>query len=148
MLSEKGTSSKYEWRGVYMSKYRIILDGKTYEMEIERIDGQNPVKQKPETKPVAEAIQVPTATTQIKTSNAVPTQAAGESAVRSPMPGTIIRVNVAPGDTVKKGQSVLVLEAMKMENDIAAPKDGKITALHVAQGDTVQGGSVLFEIVE
>ena len=68
--------------------------------------------------------------------------------VTSPMPGTITRVNLTVGDTVKEGQSVLILEAMKMENDIVAPRNGKITAFHVKQGDSVQGGTVLFDLGE
>ena len=129
-----------------MSKYRIILDGKTYEMEIERIDGQEAAKQAAKTK--QEVKQTPDASVQMKHASVSAPEAPGANTVKSPMPGTIVRVNASTGDTVKQGQSVLVLEAMKMENDIAAPKDGKITALYVSQGDTVQGGSVLFEIGE
>ena len=119
-----------------MSKYRIKLDGKVYELEIERMDGAAP---QPAAKPAPAAAPAPQLA-----AREVP--AAAGNAVKSPMPGTILRVNAAAGDAVKKGQSVLVLEAMKMENDIAAPRDGKLAALYVARGDTVQGGAPLFEI--
>lgn len=134
-----------------MSKYKITLDGKTYEMEIERIDGNASVSSQPKAAPVSAPAPVK-ASAPVKA--AAPTAASpaaaqtGGNAVVSPMPGTIIKLLAAAGDTVKKGQAVLVLEAMKMENEIAAPKDGKIAALHVAQGDAVQGGAALFEIAE
>lgn len=131
-----------------MGKYRIILDGKTYEMEIERIDGERTIQQKTETKASPETRQAPPVPVQTTLAASALVQPSGGNTIKSPMPGTIVRVNAAAGDAVKQGQSVLVLEAMKMENDIAAPKDGTITALFVSQGDTVQGGSVLFEIGE
>ena len=109
-----------------MSKYRITLNGKVYEMEVERIDGAAPAKTEAPAAPAPAAISA--------------------SAVVSPMPGTVLKVMADEGETVKAGQPVLVLEAMKMENEITAPKDGQIAALHVKQGDAVQGGAVLFEI--
>ncbi len=125
-----------------MSKYRIKLDGKVYELEIERVDGGGqaavPARAPKPAEPAVKPVQAAPA--------AEKAPEASESAVKSPMPGTILRVNAAAGDAVKKGQSVLVLEAMKMENDIAAPRDGKLTAMYVAKGDTVQGGAPLFEI--
>ena len=66
--------------------------------------------------------------------------------VEAPMPGTILSVNVANGAAVKKGDVLLVLEAMKMENEIMAPKDGKITSVNVAKGATVNSGDLLFTI--
>ena len=125
-----------------MSKYRITLDGKTYEMEIELMDGSVPAAAP---KAAAPAVAVPAPAAPAAAAPAAPAVSAG-SAVVSPMPGTILRVNVSLGDTVKKDQPVLVLEAMKMENEIVAPKDGAVTALHVSQGDAVQGGAPLFEI--
>ena len=62
------------------------------------------------------------------------------------MPGTILRVNKADGDSVKAGDVVLVLEAMKMENEITAPVDGVIASLSLAAGSTVAGGDMLFEV--
>ena len=62
------------------------------------------------------------------------------------MPGTILKVEKAEGETVKVGDVVLILEAMKMENEIRAPRDGAVASLKLAAGDTVAGGDVLFEI--
>ncbi len=131
-----------------MSKYRITLDGKTYEMEIELVNGSAPVaapkKETAPAKAAAPAVQAAPA----KAAPAAASQPAAAGAVASPMPGTILKVNVAQGDTVQQGQAILILEAMKMENEISAPKAGKITALYVKQGDSVQGGDALFEIGE
>ncbi len=124
-----------------MSKYRITLDGKVYEMEIERVDGQaEEVRKAPV--PAQETRPAPAPETR-----PAPSADAGQSpAVRSPMPGTVLRMNLAKGDRVKKGQPVLVLEAMKMENEIVAHGDGVLCEVYVSAGDTVQGGAPLFEI--
>lgn len=133
-----------------MSKYRIKLDGKTYEMEIERIDNGENLQPKAVAAVKPAAPQAPAVSTQIPSAVhvAAATPNASGNTITSPMPGTIVRINATVGDAVAKGQSVLVLEAMKMENDILSPGDGKITAMNVSQGDTVQGGSILFEIGE
>ena len=70
---------------------------------------------------------------------------AGES-ITSPMPGNILAVNVAAGDMVKKGQVLMVLEAMKMENEIMAPQDGKVISVAVAKGAAVESGALLCTI--
>ena len=131
-----------------MSKYRIKLDGKVYEMEIERIDDDqipSSNKQSLNSEPLR------TGATQEKQPRPAPTvgtEHMSSNTVTSPMPGTITKVNLNAGDTVKKGQSVLILEAMKMENDIVAPRDGKIASFYVTQGDSVQGGTKLFDLDE
>ena len=67
----------------------------------------------------------------------------GKSGVKSPLPGVILDIKVNVGDTVKKGQTIIILEAMKMENNINADKDGKITAINVNKGDSVLEGNDL-----
>ena len=67
----------------------------------------------------------------------------GKSGVKSPLPGVILDIKVNVGDTVKKGQTIIILEAMKMENNINADKDGKITAINVSKGDSVLEGNDL-----
>lgn len=132
-----------------MSKYRIVLNGTTYEMEVEKIDGNaaaKAAKETPDSKP-ALAVETVKATSAVA-KPAASVSAAGGSVVKSPMPGTILKVYAAEGETVKNGQSVLVLEAMKMENEIVSPRDGKVTALYVEQGQSVQGNDALFEIGE
>ncbi len=88
----------------------------------------------PEEKPAAPAPQ------------SQPKRAAGGREVIAPLPGLIREVLVAEGDQVKKGQKIMVLEAMKMENEINADSDGTITSLLVAKGDSVQGGDPLATI--
>ena len=64
----------------------------------------------------------------------------------SPMHGTILQVEVKPGDRVERGEQVAVLEAMKMETRVAAPRDGEVTAVHVEAGQVVESGQVIAEI--
>ena len=129
-----------------MSKYRITLDGKTYEMEVELIT-ENGVKQPAVRKenrelkssPKEAAVKAVEPSTQKQT-----VMNAGD--VVAPMPGTVIRIVKGEGETVKSGELVLVLEAMKMENEIAAPVDGTITKMRCTVGGTVAGGEVMFEV--
>ena len=132
-----------------MSKYRITLDGKTYEMEVELISGDAPVKpaekvEKKEIKGPAPAAKP----AEVKPGQpAAPKQSAGGAeAVTAPMPGTVLRIEKKEGDAVKAGELVLILEAMKMENEIPAPADGTIVRMNCAAGGTVAGGEVLFEV--
>ena len=73
-------------------------------------------------------------------------QAAGERRVLAPMPGRIVRVLVRAGDAVAAGQPLVVVEAMKMENELAAGRAGKVTKIHVAAGSTVESGALLVEV--
>ncbi len=103
-------------------KYIVTLNGNRYEVEVEAVD-------KPDT-----ADQ--------KTESVKNISADGEKVV-SPMPGTILQVNVNVGDTVKSGDALFILEAMKMENDIVSPCDGKVAELLVSKGSTVETDTVL-----
>ena len=112
-----------------MKKYRVNVNGTAYEVEIEEMTGA------PAAAPAAAAPAAP----------APAASGAGES-ITSPMPGNILAVNVAAGDMVKKGQVLMILEAMKMENEIMAPRDGKVTAVAVAKGAAVESGALLCTI--
>ena len=112
-----------------MKKYRVNVNGTAYEVEIEEMAGA----------PVAAPVAAPAA------APAPAASGAGES-INAPMPGNILSVNVAAGDTVKKGQVLMVLEAMKMENEIMAPRGGKVTAVAVAKGAAVESGALLCTI--
>ena len=114
-----------------MKKYRVNVNGTAYEVEIEEMTGA----------PAAAPVAAPAAA-------AAPTPAAGGAgeSINAPMPGNILAVNVVAGDTVKKGQVLMVLEAMKMENEIMAPRDGKVTAVAVAKAAAVESGALLCTI--
>ena len=125
-----------------MSKYRITVEGKTYEMDVELI-GANGAVAAPVAKaaaPVAAAPKAAPAPVSAKPA------AVGSGSVAAPMPGTILKVLKATGDSVKAGEVVLILEAMKMENEITAPVDGTIESLSLTEGSTVAGGDLLFDV--
>ena len=125
-----------------MSKYRITLDGKTYEMDVELIGANGAAVQ-----PVANAAPAPVVSAPAAPAPAASKPAAASTgAVTAPMPGTILKVLKASGDAVKAGDVVLILEAMKMENEITAPVDGVIGSLSLTEGSTVAGGDLLFEV--
>ena len=127
-----------------MNKYRIKMNDKVYVMEIELTSGD----EKPVAKTMPAVVATPKAATvaAVPAPKSAPAAAAGSGSVSSPMPGTILKVNVAVGDTVQTGQTVLVLEAMKMENEIAATKAGVVAQLAVQAGQTVANGEFLFSV--
>ena len=125
-----------------MSKYRITVEGKTYEMDVELI-GNNGAPVQPVKVQSAPAAPAPVA--------AAPKAASKPAAVSSgsvvaPMPGTVIKILKNEGDEVKAGDVVLILEAMKMENEITAPVAGTLASVNCTAGGTVAGGDVLFEV--
>ena len=131
-----------------MSKYRITLDGKTYEMDVELIGEGGAVK--PTVKAAAPSVvaaQPAAAAPAVSAAPAKQSQTeAGSGSVVAPMPGTVIKIVKNAGDEVKAGELVLILEAMKMENEISAPVSGTIASINCTAGGTVNGGDVLFEV--
>lgn len=83
---------------------------------------------------------------QLRTGSSSGSDAGGAAEIRTAMPGKIVRVLAGVGDTVSKGDPVIVVEAMKMQNELAAPKDGTIVAVHVQEASTVAAGDVLVSI--
>ena len=128
-----------------LRKFKISIDGKEYLVEMEEIGGV------PQPAPVAPQPTAPVATTETPAPAveeapapaAQPAAPAGADAMPAPMPGTVLKVLVNVGDTVSENQPLLILEAMKMENDIVAPQDGTIASINVSTGDSVESGAVL-----
>ncbi len=121
-----------------MNKYIIKVNGIPYEVEVEEVGGGRPVAATP--MPRASKPAQPAA------AKSAPPQAGKAGDVAAPMPGTVLKVKVNLGDEVKKGQVLLILEAMKMENEIVAPADGKVTALRVEAGKSVTAGELMVSI--
>ncbi len=126
-----------------MKAYKVTVNGTAYEITLEAIDAAE-VKAAPAAPaaapaptPVAEAPAAPAAA---PAPSAAP---AGGEQIQSPMPGTILAVNVANGAVVKKGDILMVLEAMKMENEIVSPVDGTVASVNVANGAAVNTGEIL-----
>ena len=113
-----------------MKKYRVNVIGTVYEVELEEITGAAPAA-------------APVAAPAAPAPAAAP---AGGEKIAAPMPGTILSVNVAAGDAVKKGQVLMILEAMKMENEIMAPCDGTVTSVAAVKGAAVESGALLCTI--
>ncbi len=117
-----------------MKQYKVTVNGTAYEITVEAIDAAA-VKAAPAAAPEAAPAAAPAPV-------ASPASADGET-VSSPMPGNILDVKVSVGASVKKGDVLLILEAMKMENEIMAPCDGTVAAVNVQKGATVESGTVL-----
>lgn len=127
-------------------KYKVTLNNRTYEVEVEA--GQAMLVDEYEAyapAPIA-AVPAPVAAAPAAASvSAAPALAAGE-VVKSPMPGNILKINVTVGQKVNEGETLLVLEAMKMENEIAAPKAGTVAQIIVSKGAVVETGAPLVVI--
>ncbi len=123
-----------------MKKYRVNVNGTQYDITLEVLEGEAAAaapkaapaapKAAPAAAPAAPAAKAP----------------AGAQAINAPMPGTILAVNVKPGQAVKRGDVLVVLEAMKMENEIMAPNDGTVGTVNVAKGQSVQSGATLLTL--
>ncbi|MEI5991809.1 acetyl-CoA carboxylase biotin carboxyl carrier protein subunit [Enterococcus termitis] len=130
-----------------LRKFKISIDGKEYLVEMEEIGG---VPQAPIAAPVAPVAPVaeatPTPTPATEPTAPIANTPAGNDAMPSPMPGTILKILVNVGDTVQENQPLMILEAMKMENEIVAGKAGTVTGIHVQQGEMVNPGEPLITI--
>ncbi len=120
-----------------MKRYSITVNGKAYDVAVEEL-GAN------DTAPVS-AAPAPAAPTPAPAAPAAAAVADGTK-VTAPMPGTILDIKVSVGDTVESGQALVVLEAMKMENDVNAPCAGKVLSVNTTKGSAVETGAVLVVI--
>ena len=122
-------------------KYKVTLNGRTYEVEVEH--GKAMLLDEYEAIAPAPVAAAPVAAAAPAAAAAAPAVTGAGEAVTAPMPGNILKVNVNVGDAVKEGQVLVVLEAMKMENEIMAPKNGTVTQVVVSKGSTVDTGAPL-----
>lgn len=118
-----------------MKNYTITVNGNVYDVTVEEETGS--------TAGAAKAAAPKAAAPKAAPKAAAPAGAQGAVKVNAPMPGKILKVNVNAGAAVKKGDVLLVLEAMKMENEICAPQDGTVATVECAAGDSVESGKVL-----
>ena len=135
-----------------MRKFLINVNGNSYEVEVEEVGADSVAK--PATKtPVQATVAKATPAPATKTPPAAKTEpkkevvvSAGQEVIEAPMPGNIWKVLVKEGDTVSEGDTLLILEAMKMENEILAPRDGQVSTIAVHEGATVNAGDKLVVI--
>lgn len=115
---------------------RVEVNGTPYTVELEK-------KTSPKIKPV---VRTAATTPAAPPAAAVTRPNVGGKGIKSPLPGVILEIKVKEGDTVKRGQTLLILEAMKMENDIKADRDGKVTSIKVSKGESILEGTDLIII--
>ena len=139
-----------------MKEYKYTINGEKYEVAVNEVadttakvtvngveytvEWEKPEEKKPATvvRPVVKPVAAPAAAAPVAAATPV-----NGHPIKTPLPGVIIDVKVNIGDTVAKGQTVVLLEAMKMENNINADRDGKVASIAVSKGDTVADGAVL-----
>ena len=118
-----------------MKHFSITVNGTAYDVQVEELAAG------------AAPVAAPAAAPAAPAAAPAPAAAAEGTAIESPMPGTILNVPVNVGTSVNEGDTLVVLEAMKMENEIKAPAAGKVTAVHVRKGDSVESGTPLVSIL-
>ncbi len=125
-----------------LRKFKIRLEGEEYLVEMEEIGGV------PAQAPVAPVAPVAPEAAPVQAAPVVSNTpvAPGENTLDAPMPGTVLKLLVNVGDTVTENQPLLILEAMKMENEIVTKKNGTVTAIHIPQGQVVNAGDALITV--
>jgi glutaconyl-CoA decarboxylase len=127
-----------------LKKYRVTVNGQTYDVGVEEMGSSTAPTAAPMTTAAAPVVATPAPA-------AAPAPAAGgpsgAGTVKAPMPGTVLGVKVSAGQLVKRGDVLLILEAMKMENEICAQGDGTVTQVRVQAGTTVNTGDPMIDIV-
>ncbi len=127
-----------------MKNLRVTVNGKAYDVQVEEL-GANAAPAP--AAPAAPAVPAPAAPAAAPAAPAAPAAApSGSETIAAPMPGTILSVNVKAGDSVKSGDVLLVLEAMKMENEIMAPRDGVVASVMVNKGESVDSGKPMIAL--
>ncbi len=128
-----------------MKTFHVKVNGKEYEVEIEEVGTatQQTATAKSPQNAAPQASHSAIASTPQTT---VPTQNQTDGKITAPMPGTVLRLTCTSGQMIKRGDTMLVLEAMKMENEIQAPADGKIASINVSEGQSVNAGDILVQL--
>jgi biotin carboxyl carrier protein len=124
-----------------MKKYNITVNGKAYEVEVEEIGGASTPSYVAPTQPSA-----PKAAPKAAPKKAPAPATVGTGSISAPMPGTVLDIKVTEGQRVKAGDILLILEAMKMENEIVAPSDGKVSKINTSKGAAVNTGDALITL--
>ncbi|GEM_PF-496978 len=161
-ITLKGRTYEVEVGDVSSSPVTVKVDGVPYEVEIPSRPQRSALTSAaplaieapaaPERPPARVAAPPPQSPTPLPRPTSVPAPASTggqtgvDAVVRALMPGRVLRVNVAAGEVVARGHSLIVMESMKMEQTVAAPKDGRIRSVYVKGGDTVQRGQSLVEL--
>ena len=130
-----------------MKKFNITVNGKSYEVDVEEVGGvsmPSPVRRQEAPKAAPAPTSAPAAAPAPVAPAAAPVT--GGESINSPMPGTILDIKVNVGDVVNNGDVLVILEAMKMENEIMAPNAGKVLSINVSKGASVNSGDVLVVI--
>ena len=122
-----------------MKTFNVTVNGKSYEVQVEEVKSNQPASKAPSAPKAVTTTPAP-APVAAPTPQAAPTVAAGANTVNAPMPGKVIAVAVTVGQTVKKGDLLLTLESMKMENEIFAQADAVVSEVLVEAGQTVPAG--------
>jgi biotin carboxyl carrier protein len=127
-----------------MKKFQITFKGQVYELDVEEIGSAVSTGKKVASSPVSPSAPAPVPAQAPAPKAAAPIAVpAGAQTVLAPMPGKILAVNIKTGDSVKRGDVIFILEAMKMQNEIMANQDGKISKVNAVVGQTVSTGDVL-----
>jgi len=145
-----------------MKKYSFSINGNEYDVEIKNVDDNvaevevngfvysvefdRSIETTKTPKLVRNVVVPSTDITPAEQKTSSPSVPKGAGIVKSPIPGTILEIHVSVGDTVKSGDRLITLEAMKMENIINSDKGGKVISIHIKKGDTVMEGDILVEI--
>lgn len=121
-----------------VKKYKVTVNGQSYDVGVEEVGSA--------ASPVAAAAAPVASAAPAAAPAASPAGAATAGTVKAPMPGTVLSIKVAAGQAVKRGAVLLILEAMKMENEITAPSDGTVAAVRVQAGSTVNTGDPMVDL--
>ena len=129
-----------------MKEYRININGTNYNVSIEEVEtsnGNSPRVAEPVKTTAAPVAEKPQSAPVEKKTAPAPTAGGSDYVIKSPLPGIVLDILVREGDTVKAGQKVILLEAMKMENNIESDKDGVVKSINVTKGDGIYEGDTL-----